>query len=118
MLGETLELRGDVGRALGELAALAREAGSETLAQTLDAERKRRLEEERFHLVVVGEFNRGKSSIINALLGGPVLPVGILPTTAALTLISEAPFATARAIDHEGRARSVEWKDLEQVIAN
>lgn len=31
--------------------------------------------------MVVGEFNSGKSSVINALLGSPVLEEGILPTT-------------------------------------
>jgi predicted GTPase len=34
-----------------------------------------------FLLVVVGEFNSGKSSAINALLGGRWLDEGILPTT-------------------------------------
>ena len=34
-----------------------------------------------FLMVVVGEFNSGKSSVINALLGGRWLAEGILPTT-------------------------------------
>lgn len=36
---------------------------------------------ESFLLVVVGEFNAGKSSFINALLGEAVLPEGVTPTT-------------------------------------
>ena len=35
-------------------------------------------------LAVVGEFNAGKSTFINALIGADVAPTGILPTTAAL----------------------------------
>ena len=35
-----------------------------------------------FMLVVVGEFNAGKSAFLNALLGRPVLRVGVTPTTA------------------------------------
>lgn len=40
-----------------------------------------RLLDEAFLLVVVGEFNAGKSSFVNALLGAPVLPEGVTPTT-------------------------------------
>lgn len=37
--------------------------------------------DETFLLVVVGEFNAGKSSFVNALLGADVLPEGVTPTT-------------------------------------
>lgn len=37
--------------------------------------------DESFLLVVVGEFNAGKSSFVNALLGASVLPEGVTPTT-------------------------------------
>src|SRR5919202_841211 len=40
-----------------------------------------------FLLVVIGEFNAGKSAFINALLGEPVLEEGVTPTTAAITLV-------------------------------
>ncbi len=40
-----------------------------------------------FSVAVVGEFSRGKSSLINKILGKEVLPVGDLPTTAMLTSI-------------------------------
>lgn len=40
-----------------------------------------RMLDEAFLLVVVGEFNAGKSSFVNALLGAPVLPEGVTPTT-------------------------------------
>ncbi len=40
-----------------------------------------------FLVVVVGEFNAGKSSFINALLGDNLLPMGITPTTDAIELV-------------------------------
>lgn len=46
-----------------------------------------RIAEGRFNLVVAGEFNRGKSSVINALLGAAVLPVAVIPLTSVLTVI-------------------------------
>ena len=43
--------------------------------------------EELFLIVVAGEFNAGKSSFLNALLGEPVLPEGVTPTTDTLSLL-------------------------------
>jgi small GTP-binding protein len=43
--------------------------------------------EELFLLVIVGEFNSGKSALINALLGADVLPEGVTPTTASINLL-------------------------------
>lgn len=43
--------------------------------------------EELFLLVIAGEFNSGKSSFINALLGASVLPEGVTPTTDRITLL-------------------------------
>lgn len=52
--------------------------------------------EELFMLVVVGEFNSGKSSFINALLGQDVLPEGVTPTTATINLLRYGPVVTER----------------------
>ena len=43
--------------------------------------------DELFLMVIVGEFNSGKSSLINALLGGNYLPTGNLPTTNEISLL-------------------------------
>ena len=49
--------------------------------------------EELFLMVVVGEFNAGKSAVINALLGGDYLPEGVVPTTSELVLIRHSEAA-------------------------
>ncbi|MGD9906476.1 MAG: dynamin family protein [Vicinamibacterales bacterium] len=46
-----------------------------------------------FLLVVVGEFNAGKSALINALLGERVLPEGVTPTTADVQIVLHADHA-------------------------
>ncbi|MGK5082967.1 dynamin family protein [Bdellovibrionota bacterium FG-1] len=40
-----------------------------------------------FTIVIVGEFNRGKSTFVNALLGQNILPVGPTPTTTTLNVV-------------------------------
>jgi small GTP-binding protein len=47
-----------------------------------------RLAEDRFNLVVAGRFNRGKSSLMNAILGLDRLPTGIVPLTSVITTVS------------------------------
>ena len=44
-----------------------------------------------FLLVVAGEFNSGKSSFINALLGERVLPEGVTPTTDRINILRHGP---------------------------
>lgn len=53
--------------------------------------------DELFLLVVVGEFNAGKSAFINALLGQPVLEEGVTPTTTHINLLKYGP-TTERAM--------------------
>ncbi len=67
-----------------QLADVAEAVGMTTLARDIRNTRIPKLEAERFHLVVLGEFNHGKSTFVNALLGQDVLPTGITPTTASI----------------------------------
>ncbi len=43
------------------------------------------LKGETFHLAVLGNFKRGKSTFINALIGAPILPTGVVPVTSIVT---------------------------------
>jgi len=47
-----------------------------------------RLFEGRFHLAALGQTKRGKSSLLNALLGEKILPTSVIPLTAIPTFIS------------------------------
>ena len=51
------------------------------LDATPEDQRRLRQLEELFLLVIVGEFNAGKSAFINALLGQKLLAEGVTPTT-------------------------------------
>ena len=52
-----------------------------------------------FLLVVAGEFNSGKSSFINALLGDRVLPEGVTPTTDRINLLRHGPEAGEQLVE-------------------
>ncbi len=66
------------------------------------------LQEMFFLVVVVGEFNAGKSTFVNALIGDDLLPMGITPTTDAIELIR---WSSKRRNDYAWREKDVvrEW---------
>jgi len=45
------------------------------------AELREKIETNAFNLVVVGQFKRDKTSLINALLSADILPVSVVPLT-------------------------------------
>ena len=57
--------------------------------------------DEFFLLVVVGEFNAGKSAFINALVGQPVLQEGVTPTTATIHVLKHGD-RIAQEVDEYG----------------
>lgn len=71
---------------LASLIRLVQEASPEMEEVSLLIDALAQLDEP-FLLMVVGEFNSGKSSVINALLGERYLPEGVLPTTNEIALL-------------------------------
>ncbi|MFJ5531038.1 dynamin family protein [Streptomyces sp. NPDC093261] len=49
------------------------------------------LAQDRFRVLVVGDAKRGKSTLVNALLGRQVLPTGVVPVTALSTVVRADP---------------------------
>jgi small GTP-binding protein len=47
-----------------------------------------RLADDRFNLVVIGRFSRGKTSLMNAILATDRLPTGIVPLTSVITTVA------------------------------
>jgi len=70
----------------------SRGEGGEEAERTL-AESARRLDE-LFVLVVVGEFNAGKSAFLNALLGQSIAEEGVTPTTATIQILEHGDEVT------------------------
>ena len=88
------------------LAALGEELGTNQVAEEA-RELAARISEGRFYLACIGQFKRGKSTLINALIGAPVLPVGFVPVTAVPTVIRFGERQRARV-----RARDDSWQEI------
>jgi len=111
MLEGFRERKLDVTVALQELSDIAGSLGAKSLKERLDRDLVRKMEEDRFHLVVVGEFNHGKSSFVNALLGETVLPTGVTPTTAAIHHLKYADSPESTVVYADGRRESIPFTD-------
>jgi len=61
-----------------------------------------RLAAGRFQLAVIGQFSRGKTTLMNALLGGAYLPMGALPVTSVVTTVRYGTRARALIRSHVG----------------
>jgi hypothetical protein len=77
-----LEL-GDMIRAALHVAHGSGDEEAENQARDLLA----RLAADTFRLAVAGQFSRGKTTLMNALLGGAYLPMGALPMTSVITRV-------------------------------
>lgn len=97
------------------LAALAEELGSEDISQE-SRELAARVSEGRFYVACVGQFKRGKSTLINALIGQPILPTGFIPVTAVPTVIRFGERAKARIRTREGAWQDILISDLKQYV--
>jgi hypothetical protein len=80
---------------LDRLAQIATSLGAEPLRARIAA-LAQRIDEGRFYLACIGAFKRGKSTLLNALVGLPVLPAGIVPVTTVPTIVQYGPELLAR----------------------
>ncbi len=104
----------EVTAAVAELATLSTRLGARSLAAKVDAELVKKLEADRFNLVVVGEFNHGKTTFVNALLGKDLLPVGVTPTTAVIHHLEYGDEPGASVVHADGKAESIAIDDVKR----
>jgi GTPase SAR1 family protein len=62
---------------------------------------------ESFNLAVLGQFKRGKTTFINALLGAKVLPTAIVPLTSIVTIVKYGPVPTVTVVFDGGNTEAV-----------
>lgn len=73
---------------------------------------RRRMAEGRLNVVALGEFKRGKSTLINALLGCDVLPTGVIPLTSTVTVIGHGPRERLLVVFEDGHDEEHPIEDL------
>jgi tetratricopeptide (TPR) repeat protein/GTP-binding protein EngB required for normal cell division len=106
----------DLAAAIDGVSTFARERGLgdlERRAQGLRDELDRPLV-----LAILGEFNAGKSTLVNAIVGAEVAPTGILPTTATLNLLRGGAERRVRVVRKDGTTREGGYGDTKALLAD
>ncbi len=62
----------------------------------------RKFRDRRFYLVFLGQFKRGKTTLLNSLLGQELLPTGVLPVTSIVTIVRYGDDAQVRVLFQNG----------------
>jgi hypothetical protein len=69
-----------------------------------------------FNLVAVGQFKRGKTLHINALLGADILPVAVVPLTSIVTILTFGEQISVRVFFNDGEITEIRLKDLADYV--
>jgi predicted GTPase len=97
------------------LGRLAQELGTEPVAEEA-RELAVRISEGRFYVACVGQFKRGKSTLLNALVGHEVVPAGFVPVTAVPTVIRFGDELHARVRMRDGFWQDIAMSDLKEYV--
>jgi predicted GTPase len=102
--------------ALLRLAELAEEFEAEQVA--VDARSvAERVSEGRFYVACIGQFKRGKSSVLNALVGDSLLPTGVVPVTTVPTIVRYGSHAAARVRFEAGGWTDIPVKTVDEYVS-
>jgi len=77
---------------------------------------KEKLTQEQFNLVVMGQFKRGKSTFINALLGAHVVPTAIVPLTSIVTVLQYGSNPKGVVRYSDGRTEEIPISDISKFV--
>lgn len=79
-------------------------------------ELREKIEKNTFNLVVVGQFKRGKTSLINALLGADILPVAVVPLTSIVTIMTYGEALRIKVYFNDGRVTEIKPESLPEYV--
>lgn len=77
---------------------------------------REKIEANSFNLVVVGQFKRGKTSLINALLGADILPVAVVPLTSIVTIMKYGDALRIVVHFNDGRVAEIKTESLPEYV--
>ncbi|HSB36606.1 MAG TPA: dynamin family protein, partial [Thermoanaerobaculia bacterium] len=101
--------------ALETLEKAARDAGAPALAEDARSVAAR-VAEGLFYVVCLGEFKRGKSTLLNALVGREILPAGVVPVTSAVTILRYGSAVDARVRLSGGDVRHISLAEIPDYV--
>jgi ribosome biogenesis GTPase A len=102
-------------QALSRLAEIAAGLGERSTTEDI-RQLVSRVNEGRFFVACVGQFKRGKSTLLDALVGEEILPTGVVPVTTVPTVLRYGEQRTARVLI-DGKWKTIRPEDLVQYVS-
>ena len=113
---KTADATGDVASKLMRFAKIAEDFHSKRVAEEASSLAER-LTEGRFYVACIGQFKRGKSTLLNALVGDRVLPTGVVPVTTVPTVLRYGPERKARIRFDGGNWKEIRPEELTSFVS-
>jgi GTPase SAR1 family protein len=104
------QLKGKLLRSIDEMLAM------ESIRGCPCEELREKIEADVFNLVVVGQFKRGKTSLINALLGADILPVAVVPLTSIVTIMTYGEVLRVKVFFNDGGVSEIKPESLTDYV--
>lgn len=108
-------MTGEISTGLDDMAKFCEDLKMNERAVALK-EQKKRLQSHKFAVGILGEFKRGKSTVINALLGQEIMPADILPCSATMNRVSYDLKPSVQLNMMDGSKKSIEVNELAQYV--
>ena len=102
-------------QALSRLSEVAAGLGERSTAEDIQ-QLLSRINEGRFFVACVGQFKRGKSTLLDALVGEAILPTGVVPVTTVPTVLRYGSQRTARVL-MDGKWKTIRPEELSQYVS-
>ncbi|MFZ5633240.1 MAG: dynamin family protein [Bacillota bacterium] len=108
-------LKKEVQNELEAVMSCARQRKSVYLADYLK-EAGEKLGQDKFNLVVLGEFKRGKTTFLNALLGAEILPTAVVPLTSIVTTIQYGETLKCKVVFQNGDIKEIPLSEVADYV--
>jgi small GTP-binding protein len=112
MLNSYSKTKNELNNVLTDLNNVAASNRSKEMVQLIQD----KLEANIFSLVVVGQFKRGKTTLINTLLGQDLLPTSIIPLTSIITILKYGEKLNAIALMNDGSKKEIPIEDIQLYV--
>ncbi len=115
MLGNYKELRDELIEKIKAIESIGIINSNGKVGENLN-EIQEKLIENRFHLVVLGQFKRGKSTFINSLIGEPILPTSVVPLTSIVTILKYGESEKIEVIFQDGTRKIIPREEIKDYV--
>lgn len=109
-ISDYIQLKNDLSACIDDMLTI------ENIRSSPCEELRDKIRTDTFNLVVVGQFKRGKTSLINALLENEILPVSVVPLTSIVTIMTYGEALRARVYFNDERTAEISPESIHEYV--